>query len=123
MTPSTLDGIITQQICIGFVLVTQNFCVLLSLVGFGHVEDARIITESQGGNPDSWDEVRERLPLLSDPGWYKHLARGYAKGSVPVLYVDNIKRYFEILKWMTAREEFVRGNTFESRQSDEINAG
>ena len=92
-------------------------------VGFGHGEDARIITESQGGNPDSWDEVRERLPLLSDPGWYKHLARGYARGSEPVLYVDNIKRYFEILKWMTAREEFVRDNTFKSRQSDEINAG
>ena len=67
--------------------------------------------------------MRERLPLLSDPGWYKHLARGYARGSEPVLYVDNIKRYFEILKWMTAREEFVRDNTFKSRQSDEINSG
>ncbi|HEX6930071.1 MAG TPA: membrane-bound lytic murein transglycosylase MltF, partial [Gammaproteobacteria bacterium] len=33
-------------------------------VGFGHLEDARILTEMQGGNPDRWIDVRERLPLL-----------------------------------------------------------
>jgi membrane-bound lytic murein transglycosylase F len=92
-------------------------------VGFGHVEDARIITESQGANPDSWIDVRERLPLLSDPGWYEHLARGYAKGSEPVLYVNNVRRYFELLKWMTAEEELVQERPFESGQTDEINAG
>ena len=73
-------------------------------VGYGHVEDARIITESQGGNPDSWQDVRERLPLLSDPRWYEHLPRGFARGSEPVLYVDNVRRYYEILLWMTADE-------------------
>ena len=73
-------------------------------VGYGHVEDARIITESQGGNPDAWQDVRERLPLLSDPRWYEHLPRGFARGSEPVLYVDNVRRYYEILLWMTADE-------------------
>ena len=92
-------------------------------VGFGHVEDARIITESQGANPDSWDDVRERLPLLSDPGWYEHLARGYAKGSEPVTYVNNVRRYFDLLKWMTAEKELVQDHPFESKQDDEINAG
>ena len=73
-------------------------------VGYGHVEDARIITESQGGNPDSWQDVRERLPLLSDPAWYEHLPRGFARGAEPVLYVDNVRRYYEILLWMTAED-------------------
>ena len=71
-------------------------------VGFGHLEDARIITEIQGGNPDSWEQVRERLPLLTDPDWYQRVSRGYARGWEPVRYVDNVRRYYEILQWMTA---------------------
>ena len=71
-------------------------------VGFGHLEDARIITESQGDDPDSWGHVRERLPLLADPKWYRQTARGYARGWEPVRYVDNIRRYHETLQWMTA---------------------
>lgn len=73
-------------------------------IGFGHLEDSRIITEIQGGNPDSWTDVRQRLPLLSDERWYKRLRRGYARGSVPVQYVDNVQRYYEMLQWMTADE-------------------
>ena len=72
-------------------------------IGFGHVEDSRIITEIQGGNPDRWDEVRERLPLLSEEDWYSRVRRGYAPGSVPVRYVDNVRRYYEMLLWMAGR--------------------
>ena len=71
-------------------------------VGFGHLEDARIITEIQGGDPDSWEQVRERLPLLSDPAWFERVSRGYARGWEPVRYVNNVRRYYEILQWMTA---------------------
>ena len=71
-------------------------------VGFGHLEDARIITEIQGGNPDSWEQVRERLPLLADADWYQRVSLGYARGWEPVRYVDNVRRYYEILRWMTA---------------------
>ncbi|MDE0001267.1 MAG: membrane-bound lytic murein transglycosylase MltF [Rhodospirillaceae bacterium] len=71
-------------------------------VGFGHLEDARIITEIQSGDPDSWEQVRERLPLLADPDWYQRVSRGFARGWEPVRYVDNIRRYYEILQWMTA---------------------
>jgi len=91
-------------------------------VGYGHVEDARIITESQGGNPDSWQQVRERLPLLSDPRWYEHLPRGFARGAEPVLYVDNVRRYYEILTWMTV-EELVRDEEAESNQVAALSAG
>jgi membrane-bound lytic murein transglycosylase F len=73
-------------------------------VGYGHLEDARILTQSQGGDPDRWEDVRQRLPLLSEEKWYRRVARGYARGSEPVLYVDNIRRYYELLQWLTSRE-------------------
>jgi membrane-bound lytic murein transglycosylase F len=73
-------------------------------VGFGHLEDARILTQTQGASPDSWAEVRERLPLLSEEQWYKRVQRGYAPGSQAVTYVDNVRRYYEILMWMERRE-------------------
>jgi membrane-bound lytic murein transglycosylase F len=66
-------------------------------LGFGHVEDARILTQSQGASPDSWQEVRQRLPLLSDEQWYRRVQRGYAPGESAVAYVDNVRRYYEIL--------------------------
>ena len=73
-------------------------------LGFGHLEDGRIITEIQGGDPDNWDDVRARLPLLEDERWYKRVKHGYAPGSVSRVYVDNIQRYFDLLQWMTADE-------------------
>ncbi len=73
-------------------------------IGFGHVEDARIITEIQGGNIDSWAHVRERLPLLSDEKWHSRVRRGYARGTVPVQYVENIRRYYALLQWITDPE-------------------
>ncbi len=73
-------------------------------LGFGHVEDARIITEIQGGDIDSWEHVRERLPLLSEKSWYSRVQRGYARGAVAVQYVENIRRYYTLLQWMTDPE-------------------
>ena len=75
-------------------------------IGFGHVEDARIITEMRGGDPDSWDEVRAHLPLLADEEWHTRVQRGYAQGSVPVQYVDNIRHYFWLLERATGTEMF-----------------
>jgi membrane-bound lytic murein transglycosylase F len=71
-------------------------------IGYGHLEDARIITEMDGGNPDSWAEVREHLPLLNEELWYSRVRRGYARGDVPVLYVDNVRRYYELLQWVVS---------------------
>ena len=33
-------------------------------IGMGHLEDARVLTERQGGNPDLWVDVKQRLPQL-----------------------------------------------------------
>jgi membrane-bound lytic murein transglycosylase F len=73
-------------------------------LGFGHLEDARIITQAQGADPDSWGEVRGRLPLLSDKAWFSRVQRGFAAGQTAVTYVDNVRRYYEILMWLDSQE-------------------
>lgn len=73
-------------------------------LGFGHLEDARIITQMQGASPDSWSEVRARLPLLSDKEWFSRVQRGFAPGQTAVNYVDNVRRYYEMLMWLDSHE-------------------
>ncbi|HEY5808558.1 MAG TPA: membrane-bound lytic murein transglycosylase MltF [Povalibacter sp.] len=69
-------------------------------VGLGHLEDARILTQMHGKNPDSWNDVREHLPLLTQSKWYTQVKRGYARGWEPVRFVDNIRSYMDILDWV-----------------------
>jgi membrane-bound lytic murein transglycosylase F len=66
-------------------------------VGYGHVEDARVLTQQHGRNPDRWADVREFLPLLAQERWYTRTRRGYARGWEPVRYVDNVQAYLNIL--------------------------
>ena len=73
-------------------------------LGFGHLEDARILTQTQGASPDYWEEVRARLPLLSDKEWFSRVQRGFAPGETAVKYVDNVRRYYEILMWLDSHE-------------------
>lgn len=74
-------------------------------IGYGHLEDARIITEKQGGDPDSWKDVKERLPLLRKRKWYRQTKHGYARGNEATRYVENIRSYYDILVWITDREK------------------
>ena len=74
-------------------------------VGFNHVKDARMIVKWQGGNPDSWVDLSAALPLLSQRKWYSQVPYGYARGWEPVLYVNNIRAYYNILVWLTEQEE------------------
>jgi len=67
-------------------------------VGYGHIEDARVLAEQLGRNPDRWEDVRETLPLLSQERWYTRTRRGYARGWEPVRYVDNVQAYLNILE-------------------------
>jgi len=73
-------------------------------VGFNHIKDARQIVEWQGGNGDTWVDISNVLPLLSQRKWYTRVPYGYARGWEPVLYVNNIRSYYNILKWLTANE-------------------
>jgi len=69
-------------------------------VGFGHLEDARIITQKMGMDPDKWLDVKKHLPLLQQKKWYENTRYGYARGWEPVHYVQNIRRYYDVLSWM-----------------------
>jgi membrane-bound lytic murein transglycosylase F len=69
-------------------------------IGLGHLNDARKITEKQGGDPDRWVEVKDRLPLLKQKKYYKPTKYGYARGDEAVNYVENIRRYYDTLTWM-----------------------
>jgi len=68
-------------------------------VGFGHLEDARVLTQAQGKDPDSWADVRLRLPLLAQERWYSRARHGYARGWEPVQFVDRIERFLRLLEW------------------------
>lgn len=67
-------------------------------VGFYHVEDARIITEKRGLDPNKWIDVKTSLPLLAQRKWHKDTKYGYARGWEPVRYVENIRSYYDILR-------------------------
>lgn len=67
-------------------------------VGYGHVRDAQVILRERGHDPDLWPSLRETLPLLRMPEFYLDTKFGYARGTEPVRYVDNVLTYYEILK-------------------------
>lgn len=73
--------------------------------GYGHVTDARNITQQQGDDPNNWFAVKRRMPLLTDPSWYKHTRHGYARGGrQSVIYVENVRKYYNLLVWATEHE-------------------
>lgn len=70
-------------------------------VGGGHLEDARKLTEAEGLDPNKWLDVKQILPRLSQKQWYSKTRYGYARGGEPVHFVANIRRYYDILTWLT----------------------
>ncbi len=66
-------------------------------VGYGHLEDARILTQRRGLNPDSWIDVRKTLPLLARSDYYTTVKRGFARGGEAVILTENIRNYYDIL--------------------------
>jgi membrane-bound lytic murein transglycosylase F len=80
------------------------FAIAAYNMGYGHLEDARIITQTRGGNPDKWTEVRESLPKLSEEAWYLQAKNGYARGWEAQYTVDRVRQFANVLEWRsTAR--------------------
>ena len=88
---------ITQPDRLWFALASYN-------VGLGHLEDARVLTERQGANPDMWVDVKIRLLQLRQKKYYKTTRYGYARGNEAVAYVDNIRRYYDTLVWLDEQQ-------------------
>lgn len=74
-------------------------------VGFGHMEDARVLTEKAGGDADKWADVKKHLPLLIKKRYYRQTRYGFARGDVAVKYVDNIRRYYDTLVWLDENQD------------------
>ena len=68
-------------------------------IGLAHLEDARVLTQRQGGNPNLWQDVMERLPLLQKTRYYKDTRYGYARGLEAVTLVQNVRHYYNTLAW------------------------
>jgi len=63
-----------------------------------------VITQKQGGDPDTWSDINKRLGLLTQETWYRDTRYGYARGYETKQYVENIQSYYETLKWLDTRE-------------------
>lgn len=70
-------------------------------VGSAHLDDARKLAQNEGLDPDKWLDVKKMLPRLAQKQWYSKTRYGYARGGEPVHFVANIRRYYDILTWVT----------------------
>jgi membrane-bound lytic murein transglycosylase F len=70
-------------------------------IGVAHLEDARVLAQKQKLNPDLWSDVRKTLPLLAQPEYYADAKYGYARGGMPVAFVDRVRAYYDILLRLT----------------------
>lgn len=70
-------------------------------IGIAHLGDARKLAEAEGLNPNKWLDVKQMLPRLSQKQWYRKTRYGYARGGETVQFVQNIRRYYDILTWVT----------------------
>ncbi|MCG7567843.1 membrane-bound lytic murein transglycosylase MltF [Pseudoalteromonas sp. CnMc7-15] len=86
-------------------------------VGWGHVNDARILTERAGDDKDKWADVKKYLPLLIKKRYYRTTKYGYARGDVAVTYVDNIRRYYDTLVWLDENDALVANNASAKEES------
>ena len=66
-------------------------------IGYGHLQDARVLATRLGKPADAWHGVRSMLPLLQKKKYYRTVAHGYARGNEAVEYVDRIRTYHKVL--------------------------
>jgi len=77
-------------------------------MGYAHMLDARALTAKQKGDPDSWADVKQRLPLLSQKPYYTRLTYGYARGHEAYAYVENIRKYqISLVGYLVEKEKKV----------------
>ena len=66
-------------------------------IGYAHVEDARVLAQRLKMNPDSWADVKKTLVMLNTPNYYVDAKYGYCSGGAPVIFVESIRSYHNIL--------------------------
>ncbi len=73
-------------------------------MGYAHLEDARILTQRNGKNPDLWNDVKVFLPQLNNPKIAHNLQYGTANGRTARTYVENIMIYRRLMSWQRQKE-------------------
>jgi membrane-bound lytic murein transglycosylase F len=73
--------------------------------GMGHLEDARMLTQRFGLDPDAWLDVQKVMPRLSEPKIAATVRHGSARGGEAVIYVETVRLYHDILKRLL-RDEY-----------------
>jgi membrane-bound lytic murein transglycosylase F len=96
------------------------FAIAAYNMGYGHVEDARVITQKLGGDPDSWAEVALNLPKLSEEVWYLQARNGYARGWEAAYTVERVREFAQILEWRTAGRALVSASPETSSAADAV---
>ncbi len=92
--PDTVEG----QDRLWFALAAYN-------AGYGHLRDARKLTQQHGANPNKWADLKEYFPLLTQRQFYKDTKHGYARGHEAVSYVQNIRNFYTVLSWNEVEKE------------------
>lgn len=66
-------------------------------IGPAHMRDASRLARKLSKRPESWQDMKQVLPLLTQEKHYKDLRHGFARGHEPVSFVDRIRNYYEVL--------------------------
>ncbi len=72
--------------------------------GMGHLEDARVLAEQAGLNPDMWSDVKKMMPLLAQPGYFEQAKHGRARGGEAVILVETVRLHYDMLKHLGSHE-------------------
>lgn len=79
-------------------------------LGYTHIEEARDLVQRKGGNPDMWIEIKKVLPRLSTlPRQGRTHKGGNQRGLVTVNYVNSVRRYYDLLVWLTEQDGKYQG--------------
>ncbi|WPC73373.1 membrane-bound lytic murein transglycosylase MltF [Vibrio porteresiae] len=100
---SRIPDSIPEHEKIWFALASYN-------VGYGHMMDARRLTKLQGGDPNSWTDVKDRLPQLRQKKYFRQTQYGYARGDEALMYVENIRRYYQSIIGHMEQRQVVTGD-------------
>jgi membrane-bound lytic murein transglycosylase F len=65
--------------------------------GYGHLEDARVLTQQQGQDPDKWADVKKVMPLLAQPLYFEKTKYGFARGGEAVNLVEMVRMNHDLL--------------------------
>ena len=81
------------------------FAVAAYNIGMGHVTDAIELAEMDGIKVSKWTHLEPYILKLSQSQYYKKTKYGYARGWETAKYIQNIRRYYDILVFLDSQDK------------------